>query len=235
MISNAVMNELFGTWNHLFRDLEQDWLSPVNLEEFTRVIHGKGAALDNCWGFVDGTVRPTCRPGQNQRVLYNGHKKVHAIKFQSVVAPNGLIANLFGPVEGKKHDSAMLAQSGLLDQLQQFSHDTNGSPLCIYGDPAYPLRLQLQAPFRGARLTPLQMAWNQSMSEVRVAVEWVFGDVINYFKFLDFKKNLKICLSAVGKMYVTCSLLHNARVCLYGSNTSNYFDISPPNIENYFQ
>ena len=29
---------------------------------------------------------------------YNGHEKVHAIKFHSVVTPNGLIANLFGPV-----------------------------------------------------------------------------------------------------------------------------------------
>lgn len=30
------------------------------------------------------------------------------------------------------------------------------------------------------------------MSKVRVFVEWVFGDIINYFKFLDFKKNLKV-------------------------------------------
>ena len=29
--------------------------------------------------------------------IYNGHKRVHAIKFQSVVAPNGLVANLYGP------------------------------------------------------------------------------------------------------------------------------------------
>ena len=47
--------------------------------------------MDNFWGFVDGTVRPISGPGQNQRVLYNGHKRVHAIKFQSVVSPNGLI------------------------------------------------------------------------------------------------------------------------------------------------
>ena len=26
----------------------------------------------------------------------------------------------------------------------------------------------------------------------RISVEWLFGDVINYFKFFDFKKNLKI-------------------------------------------
>ena len=30
--------------------------------------------------------------------MYNGHKRVHGIKFQSVVAPNGLIANLYRPV-----------------------------------------------------------------------------------------------------------------------------------------
>ena len=41
-------------------------------------------------------------------------------------------------------------------------------------------------------------------------------------------------LSAVGKMYVTCALLHNARVCCYGSTTSDYFDVSPPEIGDYF-
>lgn len=44
------------------------------------------------------TARPIARPGEQQRVMYNGHKKVHTIKFQSVVAPNGLIANPYGPV-----------------------------------------------------------------------------------------------------------------------------------------
>ena len=61
------------------------------------------------------------------------------------------------------------------------------------------------------------------MSSVRVSVEWIFGDIVNFFKFLDFKKNLKIQLSAVGKMYITCTLLQNARSCLYGSTTSRFF------------
>ena len=68
------------------------------LQEFANAIHKRGAPLTNCWGFIDGTVRPMSRPGQHQRVVYNGHKRVHALKFQSVVAPNGLIANLYGPV-----------------------------------------------------------------------------------------------------------------------------------------
>ena len=57
-----------------------------------------------------------------------------------------------------------------------------------------PTATKLQCPFRGARLTNIQKAWNKSMSQVSVSVEWLFGDVVNYFKFLDFKKNLKICL-----------------------------------------
>ena len=119
MISNLVVDEIFDRYSHLLTDLNQPWLSRENLQIFANAVHNKGAALDNCWGFVDGTVRPICRPLRNQRVVYNGHKRVHAIKFQSVVAPNGMIANLFGPVEGRRHDSRMLAMSGLLEQLEE--------------------------------------------------------------------------------------------------------------------
>ena len=83
--------------------------------------------------------------------------------------------------------------------------------------------IHLQALFKGARLTPQQTDYNKSMSKVRVSVEWVFSDILNYFAFLDFKKNLKVHLSSVGKMYLICGLLHNARICLYLSLTSQYF------------
>ena len=233
--SNHVMDMIFDRWGHLLRDFQQPWLAPDKLVEFCNAIHDSGAPLSNCFGFVDGTVRPICRPGEHQRVMYNGHKRVHAIKFQSVATPNGLIANLFGPVEGKRHNSAMLRMSNLLPELQQHALNPNGDILCIYGDPAYPHRPQLQCAFKSAQLTADEDRWNQSMNAARTAVEWVFGDVVNYFKFLDFKKNLKIGLSPVGKMYIFCALLHNARMCLYGSNTSEYFDISPPSLDSYFQ
>ena len=119
---------------------------------------------------TDGTVRPICRPKDNQREVYNGHKRVHALKFQSVVTPNGLIANLFGPVEGRRHYSGMLNMSGLLHDLEHHSFSPTGQALCLYSDPAYP-----QCPFaRRADLTPEEEAFNQSMSQVRISVEWVF-------------------------------------------------------------
>ena len=98
LILAEVTDHIYRTNGHLLQDLNQPWLEPQQLESFARAIHQRGAALSNCWGFVDGTVRPICRPGEHQRIMYNGHKRVHGIKFQSVVAPNGLIANLYGPV-----------------------------------------------------------------------------------------------------------------------------------------
>ena len=64
--------------------MNQQGLAPVNLQLFAFTIHASGSPLDNYRGFIDGTVRPICRPRKDQHILYNGHKKVHAIKFQSV-------------------------------------------------------------------------------------------------------------------------------------------------------
>lgn len=75
---------------------------------------------------------------------------------------------------------------------------------------------------------------DNSMSSVRVSVEWLFGGIIKYFKFVDFKKTQKISLSAVGKMYIVCAILRNAMTCLYGNYTSDIFDIDPPTLQDYF-
>jgi len=164
MISNHITNLLYNNLAHKLSDFNQIWLSPQKLREYADAISEKGASIDFCWGLVDGTVRPVCRPGRDQRALYNGHKRVHAIKFQSVVAPNGLIANLYGPMEGRRHDCALLNASGLLQNLQQHSHGPGGELLCIYGDPAYPVRQNLLGPFRRANVTPEQNAFNAAMS-----------------------------------------------------------------------
>ena len=79
------------------------------------------------------------------------------------------------------------------------------------------------------------MDFNSSMSKVRVTVEWMFGEVINNFKFTDFNKNLKIGLSCVGKFYRVSAILTNAHPCLYKNNFSQHFAIDPPLLEEYFQ
>ena len=50
------------------------------LQSYADAESARGAALQNCFGFVDGTVRPIARPGEHQRLVYNGHKRVHSLK-----------------------------------------------------------------------------------------------------------------------------------------------------------
>ena len=177
--NNHIMELIYERCHHLLTRYNHDLLSPPTLRQYADAIQQAGAALDNCWGFIDGTVRPVCRPNENQRSIYNGHKRVHSIKFQAVALPNGLVGNLFGPVEGRRHDSFMLAASGFLQELQRFSNcPVTGLPLCVYGDPAYPIRAHLQRPYKGAVLTPAQQDFNTSMSTVRSSVEWIFVDIV---------------------------------------------------------
>jgi DDE superfamily endonuclease len=86
--------------------------------------------IENCFGFMDWTLVRTSRlNGANaiQRSMYNGHERCHVLKFQTVATPDGLIFHLFGPEEGRRHDStlyrksnmdAVLAQSLVVKDLQ---------------------------------------------------------------------------------------------------------------------
>ena len=108
------MNLSNDRWSHLLQNFQQASLSSKTFTTFCIKIQKRGVYLTKCLSFVDRMINANCRPGRNQRVLYNGIKKVHRIKFRSVTATTRLTANLFGPVKGRRHDSAMLERSQLL-------------------------------------------------------------------------------------------------------------------------
>ena len=66
IIRNHMIDWIHNRWNHLLTTHNHNLLSPANLMLYADAVHQSGAALDNCWGFIDGTVRPVCRPGVNQ-------------------------------------------------------------------------------------------------------------------------------------------------------------------------
>lgn len=173
-----------------------------------------------------------CRPTYDQRASFNGHKRVHAIKFQSVVFPDGIIASMNGPYEGRRHDSYLLAESPVMQQLAALPNMANGNKYCLYGDPAYPMMPQLLTPFRG-NITPQQEQFNKEMSKVRESVEYGFGKIQTYFAFVDFKKNLKLHLMPIGKIYLVAALLTNCHTCLYRSSINGLLNSDPPTLEEY--
>jgi hypothetical protein len=148
-IITHVLDYLFTTFRHLLDSFDDQRLTPTKLNIFAEAISNKGGLLSKTWGFIDGTVRPINRPSWNQRQVYNGHKRVHSIKFQSVMTPDGIISHLTGPWVGRRHDSRMLKESGLVTELEQYAKGINGEIMHLYGDLAYPLTPYIISPFKG--------------------------------------------------------------------------------------
>ena len=92
---------------------------------YTELVSNKtGGVARDIWGFINGTIRKTAGPIYHQWTVYIRFKKCHCLKFQSFFVPDGYIACLFGSVPAKTHDSTLLRESELLQQLQQFMPPT---------------------------------------------------------------------------------------------------------------
>lgn len=172
---------------------------------------------------MDGTVRPTCRPIKYQRTVYNGWKRVHGVKYHAIVTPDGLVAHLYGPLEGRRHDRRVWQESQILRYLQLYAYGPTGNTFQVYGDPAYGCNRFLCSPFIGAALSEGEKLFKKRMANVRIIVEWVFKEILNLFPFLDFKRNQKLLLQPIGKQFQVAVLLHNAHVCLHNPQISQYF------------
>lgn len=254
-IQAAIQDFILQRWRFLL-DFDEQRLCSTKLQEYANVISAKipGGAMTNCWGFVDGTVRPTCRPIRYQRTVYNGWKRLHGLKYHAIVTPDGLIAHLYGPLEGRRHNRTIWSESQIMQYLELYAYGTQGQPLQLYGDPAYGCNKFICAPFLGAKLTPQEQEFNKRMANVRIIVEWVFKEILNLFPFLDFKRNQKLLLQPVGKQFQVAALLHNAHVCLHQPQIPQYFQdcityavqhesnnniqlphlFQPPTLEEYF-
>ncbi|XP_077500915.1 uncharacterized protein LOC144111478 isoform X1 [Amblyomma americanum] len=230
-VASQVICHIAKTFRHLLTDCNNHLcLTTTCLQEFADAVKSKGAPLPNCWAFIDGTARPICRPKRNQRAYFSGHKRVHCVKYQSLMCPNGIVCQLDGAYPGRRHDAGILRDSNLYGKLERL---VGGRNYVIYGDPAYPLQPLLMKPYGGNFLTPQQLAFNNGMSHVRQAVEWGFGKVVAEFAFLDFKKNQKLLRQQVAEMYKAGTILSNCHTCLYGSQVSYYFALRPPSLHDY--
>jgi hypothetical protein len=148
--------------------------------------------------------------------------------------PDGIIGHLFGPEPGRRHDSGMLHDSNILTVFQQYC-DEHSARFVIYGDPAYGTQEFLVSPFRQPRSGSPESNFNALMAESRVHVEYGFGKVVNLWAFIDFYKTQKLFLSRVGMFYFAAVLLTNIHTCYYGSQTCEYFETTPPTIEEYLR
>jgi hypothetical protein len=242
-ICNALLRFLHDRFGAKMEGLDRERLSDEYLHYMCQAQFAKNGLIPQIWGFLDATVRPCCRPLYFQRACYCGKERVHALKFQSVVAADGMICHLSGPWSGTTHDNRIF-KSGLLPQIldelpiYDFGLSTKFGPLthpmALFADAGYVFHSRLWSPYKDGRRDAQHAAFNKIMSRNRVTVEWGYNMVIQLWKHMDFISNQKIFKSPIGSQYVVAVLLTNCHSCLNGGNqVSSYFGVPVPTVRTY--
>jgi hypothetical protein len=242
-ITNQVARFIDERWGQLLQWDHKGILSPAKLCAYGKALETFGSPTRTVVGFLDCTIRQTCRPGVDESLAYTGYKKLHGMKFQGVVVPNGLLAHLEGPFRAPQNDAGVLNESELLANMARYAiqpGSRDGDPpgrryFQLYGDSAYGVSPHLLSPFSGiGTQTAQERAWNTRMGGVRISVEHAFGLVLQDWPFLRCFWKHQVWGNACGLLYRVGVLLTNAHACLVPNQTAQRYDCMPPSLSEYF-
>ena len=240
-IVNHVAVFLYKRFGDKMHSLDRGRYTDEHLKHLCDVVYLKNQVLEHVWGFIDATIRPCSRPVRWQKVLYNGKNKVHAQKFQTVVSWDGMIAHIDGPWAGCRHDAGIFAESPLPRVLAELPHIALAGvpvplPIALYADEGYALSSRIFIPYPDGRANALHQAFNQTLSQSRITVEWAYHTILKSWTALDFKRTLKVFKSPIGVYYIVAALLTNVMSCM---NTYNeitlYSGGTVPTAEEYLR
>ena len=201
---------------HLIQSDEREALSMWTpaVDYFVECVQGKGGEygvrFDRVGMFLDGTFNHTCRPEQReehdaqgrdtQRAVYSGYYGGWGLKYLHCVFPNGIIGQLWGPVDGRRHDAHLFAISGINDKLARLSQlsgsiihgkafflhvDTLIFFLAGHGDSAFPATSHMR---KGG-------GWEWGRR--RICVEWTIGKVCQQGASLDMSAHMQVKIHCV--------------------------------------
>ena len=192
--------------------------------------------MQNCIGFIEASKMEICRPGGHaltQRAAHSGHRRFHCLNFQTIVGPDGIILHLFGPLEGRKHDSTIYRRSGIDDDLGS-ALMIDGQQHCAYGNPAFPHRPWLQLGYRRPAFDEDRRLFNASMNSARICAEWSYKDAKQSFSAIDFSRKMKAREPPISLLYVSAALLLNFKMRLgRGSQAARHFRCKSPSAREY--
>ena len=170
-----------------------------------------------CFGVVDGSHIPIVSPQYYPADYYN-RKGWHSVILQGTVNHLGQFIDVNVGWPGRVHDARVfsnskifeLGQAGKLvpDCAKTLTTNSQKVPLCILGDPAYPLLPWVMKAFAdNGRLTRQQKTFNYRLCRTRVVVEHTYGRLKGRWRCL--LKQLDIDVSNVPDLVAACCTLHN--------------------------
>jgi hypothetical protein len=240
MVFFCARSALFGLDEVYIKDNIEDWTVAVQ-----KVAKDYETGI---YAFIDGKLFFTTRLTWCKRVIFSGHKKRPGLKFQTVIAPNGLLINAYGPAPGRNHDSNVLTKSGILPTLRQLhawgvlNQPANYDPsmplrgISIYGDSAYPKRLGLFSAYKKFQLdaVPARKPIQDGLVEARSEIEHFYGNLILQWRGISNQLEMKNGLRPVGQYIMATLFFQNCFVCAEGSSqTSKKFGLKPPTLTQY--
>jgi hypothetical protein len=170
-----------------------------------------------------GPVLPRmARPGVDEDTVWSGHKRAHGLKFQSLMAPCGLVLDLAGAYPGGRNDAILLRWAGLEEELEAINAEEEEDEFVLYGDSAYSAARYVLTAYGGGA-TPAQLRWNTEMNAVRTSVEWGFAKIVQHCAYFQCPTQLRLRQQPLGHMYATAVLITNIHSLLYGGGTTQAF------------
>jgi hypothetical protein len=235
-------------WEPLFMECSEK--IRLKLESFQRPgVSWEPGKFEIC-GFIDDKCWETLAPGGPirsganalrvslllQRAFYNGWKCIHGLKCQTVVLPNGMTCDMFGPKSLRNNDLILLRDSTINERMYNVQmHVPEQLQKKFYGDSIFPWLSHIRSKIPEYRLPDGEAeAINSAMKKVRISVEWSYWSVISIFEFLNYRSNIKIRENPnINEIYFVATFLTNCHNCLHPNQTSEYFGMLPPTLEHY--
>ena len=215
-----------STWHYVTSTIASAVISDItswhaHASRKPSLIDASGPA-DCCVGFIDGTFHPCARTTYWQEIIYFGYYKSHGLKNQSVIGPNGLILEFFGPHPGENADSHMYAELKLGERMQCLSCLVGGgNQYYVYGDAAYPLGPWMMRVYKGVR-TVAEALLTAQMNALRVSVEHGFALIQRDWCSMNHERNLKLYKQPIGMFYYVAAIMTNVKTYMMAREHDTY-------------
>ena len=168
-----------------------------------------------CIGAIDGTHIPIKKP-KNNAVDYVNRKGFYSLNVQACVDANCCFfdVNIKGP--GSVHDARVFANSTINQYLRDgviprcpkvIVEGEDPVPVCIVGDPAYPLLPYLMNEFAKGGSTVQEQFFGYKLSSARMIIECAFGRLKARFGILT--KAMDLSMDNIPSTILSCFILHN--------------------------
>jgi hypothetical protein len=229
-----VGERLWRRWRRRILNFDWEYLRPRFLE-FSEAMQWRGCPVNNAFCSIDTKFHPIARPTKYQGTFYTGYKKLHGLKSETALSPDGLTARWRSHC-GAEADCNIFLICGTRRELREHARGS-GRHFVALADQGYTSGDGLVTPIRKPR-NQREEEWNVAISSARKSIELsysvAFSQLWQGFYVKKEQKVLGAGKHQLSHRHALATFLMNLRTCTEGRNTvSDFFSVQPPTLREY--